>query len=186
MQELELNKGEQLFAGSGWGLFATDDKDLAIMQWEDKCAGRLAWDIHHMLKGHALSTNCVQRFGASGIVVKQLEMLAVTLRVQTTPTDTQITLLGEQGTELERKEAEQLPHVKPTRLATMEDVALHTARCLRAHLAPMGFAELDLRLQFGLAAGGETLLSVPNPLECSFGTEEYEALCERLGHKDGV
>lgn len=181
MQKVEVNKGEQVYAGEGWGLFASDVEDVAIMVWEDDRVGRFAWCLHQTLRSHALSTNGLQPFGHHGVAVKQLDLLELTLEVRTTHNDTQLTIFGRLGAPLNREEAERVPHCKPTRLATMEDVALHTARTLRAHLAPMGLTDLVLKLRFGIAKGGETLLQVVNPLDCDFGTTDYAELCERFG-----
>jgi hypothetical protein len=182
--EKAVQKGEQVYTSDGWSLSATDDAELQIMQFQDECICRLALAIHHMLRGHALSTNFVQAYGSHALVVKALEMVPLTVVARTTATDVQLSLIGSLGTELSEKEAEGVPLAKPSRLDTMKDVATHSARCLRAHLSPLGYANLELRFHFGVASGGETLLQVPNPIACNLGTNDYETLCGQIGGKD--
>lgn len=178
-----LQKGTQLYGAEGWGLFATDDGAYAVMEWENECAARLAWLIHETLRRHALNTNGVQRYGSRGLLVRDLKMVEVTVVVRATEHDTELTLKGRSGAAIDRDKAARVPGAKPSRVATMEDVALHTARTLRAHLAPLGVNELSMQLHFGIGSNGECLLQVPNPLECSFGDVDDEAICSQLGDK---
>jgi hypothetical protein len=180
----EVQKGEQVYSAAGWALYATDDENLRIMEWENESVSQLALAIHHMLRGHALSTNFVTEFSSHGLVVKDLDLIDMTVVARATRNDVQLSFLGRAGSVLADGEAERVPHAKPKRLDMIRDVSTHTARCLRAHLSPLGYTDLELHLHFGIASGGETLLQVPNPLECSLGTDDYEALCSQLCGKD--
>lgn len=180
MKVLEVNKGDLVYRAQGWELYETDDKDVQIMQWESPAAGTLAWKIHEMLRRHALSTNALQRFGGRGIIVKRLELIDIHVLVKSTANSSDVTLKGSQGTTLTPKEAKGVPGAKPTRLTTMEDTALHTARSLRAHLAPKGLTDLELHLRFGIEPGGACLMQVPNPLELSLGSTDYDAISALL------
>ncbi|HWI61889.1 MAG TPA: hypothetical protein VNT75_08635 [Symbiobacteriaceae bacterium] len=180
MKVLEVNKGDLIYRAEGWDLYQTDDDDVQIMQWEKECAGKLAWKMHEMLRRHALSTNALQQFGARGIIVKRLELIDIDVVVTCTANSSDVTFKGSQGTTLTPKEAKGVPGAKPTRLTTMEDVSLHTARSLRAYLTPHGFTELELHLRFGVEPGGACLLQVPNPLDLTLGSTDYEAICALL------
>lgn len=181
MKVLEVNKEDLVYRAEGWDLYQTDDDDVQIMQWENVSATNLAWKIHEMLRRHALSTNALQRFATKGIIVKRLELIDIDVVVKSTANSSDITFVGKQGTTLTPKEAKGVPGAKPTRLTTMEDVALHTARTLRAHLAPQGITDLELHLRFGVEPGGACLLQVPNPLNLSLGSTDYEAIAALLG-----
>ncbi|HWI53829.1 MAG TPA: hypothetical protein VNT01_16955 [Symbiobacteriaceae bacterium] len=180
MKQLEVEKGELQYQAEGWATYATDDDDVQIMQWENVSAGKLAWMWHEMLRRHALSTNALQRLGTASIIVKRLELIDLTVVVKSTTNSTDLTFVGSEGTTMNGKDAKRVPGAKPSRLTTMEDVSLHTARSLRAHLAPLGLHDLELRLRFGIEPGGACLLQVPNPLDCSFGSTDYEAMCAHL------
>jgi len=181
LKVLEINKGDLVYTAEGWSLYQTDDDDVQIMEWDDVCAGKLAWFLHEMIRRHALSTNALQRHGTNGIAVKRLELIPLTVVVRSTANDTEISFVSSHGTAIDKHEAKRVPGAKPSRLTTMEDVALHTARSLRAHLAPMGLSDLGLHLHFGIEPGGACLLQVPNPLECSLGSTDYEKICAQLG-----
>lgn len=182
--EAEVQKGEQVYSADGWAIYATNDEDLQVMEWEDPCACSLAFSLHRVLRGHALNSNCVSTFSANGLLVRRLKLLDITVVVKTARNDTTLTFLGSGGRALSRGEAEHVNGCKPSRVDVMEDVAAHAARSLRAHLAPLGLTDLELHFQFGISPGGETLLQVPNPLMCSFGNTDYEGLCQQLGGKE--
>ncbi|MDF2628456.1 MAG: hypothetical protein K0R39_2287 [Symbiobacteriaceae bacterium] len=180
MKVPEVNKLELEYQSEGWGLYSTDNDDVQVMQWENPAVAGCAWGMHQMLREHALSTNGIAQHGASGIIVRRLELLSLTVVVKCTAHDSDLSFLGSTGETLSPKEAQRIPGARPTRLSTMEDVGLHMARSLRAHLAPQGLTDLELRLHFGIEPGGACLLQVPNPLELSLGTTDYEALCALL------
>lgn len=180
MKLREVEKGELQYQADGWAMYATDDDDLQIMEWEDGCAGKLAWMLHEMLRSHALSTNALQRMGDKSILVKRLELIPVTVHVTSTANSTDLKFIGSHGATLTPKEVKQVPLAKASRITVMEDVGLHTARSLRAHLAALGLTDLELNLHFGIEPGGACLLKVPNPLECSFGSTDHEAICAQL------
>lgn len=180
MKVPEVNKGDLIYQAEGWALYDTEDSDVQIMEWEDPCAGKLAWTFHELLKRHALSTNAIARVGSGGIIIKRLELIGLTVVVKSTTNNTELSFIGQHGTALTKKEAERVPGAKPSRLSTMEDVTLHTARSLRAHLAAEGHSDLELHLRFGVEPGGACLLQVPDPLSCSFGSTDYESICSLL------
>ena len=182
MEELVVKKLEPEFKADGWALHATNDGDLQIIAWEDECACNLAFALSRMLKRHALSSNFVQRSGGTGLVVRRLEYFDFAVVVKATQSDSVVSFLDPDGAPLDKGALEAMPGVK-RRISAMEDVALHTARSLRAYLATLGVHELELRLHFGIAPDNAMLLQVPNPLECSFGSMDYEALCNALGEQ---
>lgn len=182
MEEM-LQKGNQVFRAEGWGLFATDNGDFAILEWDDSETARLAWLLQATLKRHALSTSCVSRYGDRGLVVRDLTPIDLSVVVEATEHETELRLISRLGREVSPKEAQRIPGAKPSRLAVMEDVALHAARSLRPYLSPLGVHQFRLTFHFGITSGGECLARVPNPLECSFGQADYAAVCSRLDVK---
>ncbi|HYF79530.1 MAG TPA: hypothetical protein VD973_20685 [Symbiobacteriaceae bacterium] len=180
MKVPEVNKMELEYQAEGWALYSTDNDDVQVVQWENPAVGRCAWALHQMLRSHALSTNGIAPHGAGGIIVKRLELINLTVVVRCTANDSHLSFVDTTGETLSPKEAGRIPNARPSRLATMEDVGLHMARSLRAHLAPQGLQDLELRLHFGIEPGGACLLQVPNPLELSLGTTDYESLCGLL------
>jgi hypothetical protein len=181
VQQIEATKGNLEFQAEGWALYATDNPDVQVLEWENECAARLAWALHEMLRRHALSTAGLGRLGDHAVYVKRLELIELMMEVDSTVNDTKLAFVGKMGTRFtDRKEAERVPGAKPTRLKTMEDAGLHAARALRAHLLPLGLTDLKLRFQFGVGPGGETLIQVPNPLDCDFGSTDLEAICAQL------
>lgn len=183
MFDQELQKGKQVFGAEGWGLFATDDGEYTILEWDDACVARLAWLLQGMLKRHALSTNFVSRYGDRGLVVRDLTPIDLSVVVDAAEHDTKLRFVSRLGREMGRREAERVPGARPSRLAVMEDVALHAARSLRPYLNPLGIHTFTLTFHFGITSGGECLAQVPNPLDCSFGQPDYEAICSRLDVK---
>lgn len=180
MKVPEVNKLELEYQAEGWALYKTDNDDVQVVEWENPAVGRCAWALHQMLRSHALSTNGIAPHGAGGIIVKRLELIGLTVVVRCTANDSALSFEGSTGETLAPREAQRIPNARPGRLATMEDVGLHMARSLRAHLAPQNLHDLELRLHFGIEPGGACLLQVPNPLELSFGTTDYESLCGLL------
>jgi hypothetical protein len=180
VEEQVVNKMDPVFRGDGWSLYATENSDLQIIEWEDLFACRMAYELHNMLRRHALNTSYVQKYQGRGLVVRRLEYLPLSVLVKATAHDSELSFLREDGTPIPREQLEAVPGAKKNRIAVMEDVGLHTIRSLRAYLAQLDIQELQLRLHFGIGPEGALSLQVPNPLECHFGTTDYQALCDRL------
>jgi phosphoribosylaminoimidazole-succinocarboxamide synthase len=178
--QVEWQKGSLMYTGVGYEIWSTDDDAHAIMEWTDECACRLSYLFHKALKRHALATNALERLGPHSLVVSRLQPLPLGLVVRATANNAELQMLGAEDLVLERSEAEAVPGVKPTRLPVMEDVALHTARTLRAYLLKEGVEELELRLAFGIAPSGECQLQAINPAECRLGSTDYHSLCDRF------
>lgn len=177
MHHWELQKQDLLYSMEGCQVYATNDADLAIMEWQDPAAAELARAIHDTLKGHALCTTVVEPRGEHALVVKRIEPLGVTAVVRATRSDAAIQFVDAHGSAIETAEAARIQGMKPTRLTVVQDCSLHTARCLRAHLPA---EELEIRLRFGVAGSGECMLQVPNPLECQLGSTDYKLLASHL------
>lgn len=155
-------KGALLWAGEGCRLWAAEEPNFAVMTWEEPQSSRLAEGLDQVLRRHALQSHFVRRLDAQSLLVKRLEPLPMRAVARCEAGAVAIRFLG-QG-------------VGPTRLARMEDAATHAVRSLRAHL-DQPFA---LTLRFGLAADGNCLLQVVDPLECEFGGT-YAAVLAQLG-----
>jgi hypothetical protein len=177
----ELEKGELLYTGVGYLIFATDNPRFAIMEWADECACRLSFRFHTVLKRHALGTNVMRKQGEHGLVVQRLAPLAVVVVARAGANSTDLQLRDSVGAPLTHAQAAEVHGITPQRLETMEDTALHAVRSLRAYLLVEGVDELTLRLPFGVAPSGECELQAINPAECQLGSIDYNALCERLG-----
>lgn len=177
----ELEVGELLYATEGVSTYATNDENLAVMEWETEPLCRLSLRLHEIIRSHALFTNYIERLSARRLVVKRLEMLPVTVAVSTDPHDTSLRLLADGGVVIPLEEATEIPGLKPKRLDMMVDTAQHVARTMRAHLLLSGVQHVELKLSFGVGTQGECLLQMVNPLHCNLGTTDYEALCTQLG-----
>lgn len=177
----ELEVGDLLYATDGCSIYATNDLNLAVMEWEDEGACRLSQSLHQIIKSHALATNYMGKLGAQRLIVRRLEPLPVTVTVRADPHEIALELLTDDGQAIPLEAAAEVPGIKEKRLDMIVDTAQHVARTLRAHLAPTGVEHLELKLSFGIGTQGECLLQMPNPLVCSLGTTDYNALCTQLG-----
>lgn len=176
LEPTQLEKTELLSEKDGCKVWATTDRDIAVMEWASEEACQIAYDLHELTRKHALSTNFRDRLGRRELVVRRLELLNLALVARCTVHDTHLEFLDSSGTPMEKGEVERIPDVTSSRLEVIEDAAAHVARCVRAHLAAAGVTDLELRLQFGLGGQGETLLQVINPLSCRLGTGDMSAL----------
>ncbi|HEY3366884.1 MAG TPA: hypothetical protein VGK74_17675 [Symbiobacteriaceae bacterium] len=177
--ESDLVKGALLYRGDGCQTFATDNDDLAVLEWEDGKACRLAEALAEMLKRHVVISSYVRRYGPCSLVVRRMEPIPLTVEAEGLPANVVIRFVDSVGQALEKADTLKVPGVRKSRLDMMEDVANHVARVVRAHLGPV--EGLRVRLRFGIPAGGGCLLDMVNPLVCQLGTTDYEALCGLLG-----
>jgi hypothetical protein len=182
--EAVLERGDLIYAAEGYELYATNDATLAIAQWKEESACRLAQAMHHLLRRHALSTNFVEVYDPCGLVVKRVEPLPVAVIAQAIRGDAKLEWHGADGTVFTREEVARLPGMKAARLDMMEDTGLQAVRSSRAHLQGSGVACITLELVFGIDAGGACLLQVINPVRCDLGTPDYNLLATRLGGEE--
>lgn len=177
----ELQKEDLLYSQEGCRVYRMSDGEHVVWEWEEEPVCRLVHAIHAALRRHALGTSYVGPFGLRGVLARELTPLPISVRVAAQPTAVSAEYRSEDGTSLTKEEAAALPGVGPGKMDVVEDTALHTARTLRAYLAPAGITELTLALEFGTASSGECQMQVVNPLRCAFGSLEFDALCGYLG-----
>lgn len=177
----ELQKEDLLYSQEGCRVYKTSDGELVLWEREAEPACRLVHAIHNTLRRHALGTSYVGPFGLRGVLARGLTPLPVSVTVMAQPTAVSAVYRSGDGEPLTKEEAAALPGVGPGKMAMVEDTALHTARTLRAYLAPAGITELTLNLEFGTAVSGECQMQVVNPLRCAFGSLDFETLCGYLG-----
>jgi len=175
--EFELLKGDLLFSNNGCSVYATNDVDLAIMEWKDEKACHLAEKLHGVVKRHALHSNFVRHFGKCELLVQRMEPLPLTVRAHSTVNQASVRFVTDDG---ESHARDELTGVKRARLDVMEDTALHLARSLRPYLGQAGIKEWELSLSFGICPSGECVLEVPNPLTCDLGSTDYGTLITYL------
>lgn len=177
----QLSKTDLLRSGEGFTLYATDDDELAIVEWEQADACRLAALLDRMLRSHALGSAFKESLSEQELLVHRVEPTALFMRATTDKEGVKAAFVDESGAVWSFDEAPQLDGMNPKRLTYMQDVALQVIRSLRAHLRPLGFDQIDVTLRFGVADNGNCLLQVINPVECQLGTTDYATLCAQLG-----
>lgn len=175
--EEPIEKGEQLFQGDGWQVWATNQAGLALVEWSDEHLCEVAFRLQALLKRHALALNFVERLGSRSLVVRRVEPLAASVVAEVAPGETAVTFIGSDGASLSPEELRKAEGLKPDRIEMMEDAAAHAARSLRAYLK----GPLRIQLHFGRTDEGECLLQVVNPMECDLGTTDWETLADQLG-----
>lgn len=174
-----ITKGDLLFRSNGFCIFATQDSDVAVMEWERPGVCDLAHAIHLVLQHHALNTAFLDRLGQHGLVVRRADRLDLVVEVSSGPRATSIRWLkASDGRDIPEGELTAIPGVKPSRIDMMKDSAVHAARSLRAHLHS---ERLLLRLRFGVTDEGDCLMEIPNPLDCNLGSHDYTRLTAQLG-----
>ncbi len=176
-----LEKTSLISKSEGCKLWATNDYDVAILEFESEAACNVAVRLQELVRKHALMTNFIERGGATNLIVRSLEPIGLKVVARTTANDTQLSYEGSQGQPLEMDDVVRYPGATPSRREMMEDTATHVARSLRAHLADDGVTDLTVRLEFGLGGQGECLLQVINPLLCDFGNPEMSVVYAQLG-----
>lgn len=176
MQEA-IQKGDLMRNLPGCKVWATNDSDLAIMEWDQEESGELAYQIQRLLRRHALSTNFMDRLSRASLVVRQLELLPLAVVAKSAAAETALEFYGSAGGRLDPADLNEVPGAKPTRLDMITDTATHAARSLRAYV----HSDVELRLSFGIGPDGQCLLAVINPLECHLGSATTADLITKLG-----
>lgn len=177
----QLERGSIIFAGSGMTLFATDDSELALMEWERPEVSRLAEGLGELIQRHALATSLVERWGDRALVTKRLNYLELTVLAEASGQEVALRWKGPEGTELTEEQVRALPLMDDYRLEMMVDSAVHTLRSLRGHLTLLDLGDVRLRLRYGITPAGQCLMDLINPLEAEFGTTDYDWLTQQLG-----
>ncbi len=165
-----LEKEEELQRIEGCSIWSTTDRDLAFMIWDAPSVSRLAAELDRLLRDHALSTNLVECRGNNLMVVRKLDLLPYHLEVRSGGHETTVDLHNQSKTEIETGWRDM-----------MQDAAQHAARSLRAHLAPRGIGEISVQLFYGLTRSNDCVLQVINPLQCDFGSQDYDQVTRWLG-----
>lgn len=173
-----ITKGDLLFRSDGMRIFATQDSGLAVMEWDRPAVCGLAHALHTVLKQHALNTAFLDRLGQHALVVRRADRLDLVAEATGGRETALRWLRAGDGKEIPEGELTGIPGVKPARVDMMKDAAVHSARSLRAHLHG---ERLLLRIRFGITDEGDCLMEVPNPLDCDFGSTEYDRLAAQLG-----
>lgn len=176
-----LSKEDLLYSGEGFALYATRNDELAIIEWEQVDACHLAQLLDRTLRSHALGSTFKESVTEREMLVQRVEPTALHMRARAGEEGASAEFVDHSGKVWPLDAAPELDGMKPTRLTYMEDIALHAMRSLRAHFGPLGFDGIELTLRFGVAANGDCLLQVINPVECQLGTTDYAALCAQWG-----
>lgn len=177
----QVERRDELYAAGGYKVYATNNSDLNIMEWESGDACRLARLIHRLMRKHALFTTYHDDLGHRSVLVKAIERLPVTVRVESSGSDTKLQLLAPGGETLTEEEALGYTAVTKSRMEMLTDCATHAARSLRAHLAPFEIPGVILNLTFGVGPAGDCLMQVIDPVSCDLGSTDYATLYIQLG-----
>lgn len=164
-----VQRGEQLWSGEGISIWTTDQAERLILQFEEERVCEVACRIQALLTKHALSSSFLERLDSRSVLFRRVEPLPVQAVVEATAGDARLTFQGD------------VDGMPKARLAMMEDVAVHAARSLRAHLSLHGIERIRSVVRFGLTSDGACLLQVVNPLNCDLGTTDMERLADMLG-----
>ena len=177
-----VEKGERLWAGEGIAVYATDQAEALILEFEAAAACEAAYQMQALLQKHTLSSSFLERLNSRSFLIRRVEPLSVQVAAEAEAGEVRLELQrAGDGQPLSREEALQEPGLSPKRLERMEDVATHAARSLRAHLSLQGVERLRIPLRFGLTHDGACLLQVVNPLGCDLGTTDMGRLAQLLG-----
>ncbi|MFZ5825795.1 MAG: hypothetical protein ACOY94_15970 [Bacillota bacterium] len=179
--EVPVQRVEQLWAGEGIAIWATDQAGRLILEFDDEAVCEAACGIQALLKRHALNSSFLERLDRRSLLIRRVAPLGLQAVVESSPGETRLTYQGTDGQPLSPEEAKAVEGVSAKRLEMMEDVATHAARSLRAHLTPHGVERLRLTVRFGVAEDGTCLPQVVNPLNCELGTTDMERLANLLG-----
>lgn len=175
-------QGERLWAGEGIAIYATDQAEALILEFEAADACEAAYQLQALLKKHTLSSSFLERLTSRSFLIRRVDPLPVQVSAEATAGEVRLALQrAADGEPLSREEALAEAGLKPTHLERMEDAATHAARSLRAHLSLQGVERLRMPLKFGLTHDGACLLQVVNPLGCDLGTTDMGRLAQLLG-----
>lgn len=179
--DVPVQRAERLWAGESIAIWATDQAGRLILEFDEAAACEAACRIQALLKRHGLSSSFLERLDRCSLLIRRVEPLNLRVAVESSPGKTNLTFQGTDGQVLSPEEAKAVEGISAGLLEMMEDVAIHAARSLRAHLAPHGVERLQLTVRFGVADDGTCLPQVVNPLNCELGTTDMEQLADLLG-----
>lgn len=179
--EVPLERGERLWAGEGIAIYATNLEERLILAFDDPAVCAAACQIQSLLKKHALTSSFMERLDGRSLLIRRVAPLGLQLAATASPGESQLAFQSTDGRPLTPDEARQVDGVTKSRLEMMEDVAVHAARSLRAHLLPHGIEQLRFIARFGLTSDGACIMQVTNPLNCDLGTTDMQRLANLLG-----
>lgn len=177
-----MEKGERLWSGEGIAIYATDQAEALVLEFQAAEVCEAAYRLQALLKSHTLSSSFLERLDSRSFLIRRVEPLPVQLAAEAEAGTVRLELQRTaDGGPLSREEALQEPGLSPKRLERMEDVATHAARSLRAHLSLQGVERLRMALRFGITHDGACLMQVVNPLVCDLGVTDMGRLAQLLG-----
>ncbi len=179
--EAPVQKGEQLWSGEGIAIWATDLADKLILEFDDASVGEVAYAVQMLLRRHALNSSFLERLEDGSFLIRRVEPLPLELVAESAPGQTSLLFRGSTGEALGRDQLLAVDGVSAKRVEMMEDLVIHAARSLRAHLTLHGVDHLRLVMRFGITGDGACLAQVVNPRNCDLGTTDMVRLANLLG-----
>lgn len=179
--EAPVQKGERLWSGEGIAIWATDQEERLILAFDDPSVCEAAHAVQLLLRRHALNSSFLERLDSNSFLIRRVEPLPLEVVAESIPGETRIVFQGLTGDALSPEEVLALEGLSPKRVEMMEDLVMHAARSLRAHLTLHGVDHLRLVMRFGVTADGACLPQVVNPRNCDLGTTDMEQLANILG-----